>query len=838
MSMFVRAPLAGVLFLCSLAAPLAIAKDRTFLMAQSHLPKTIFPERYDIRLRPDLAARTLEGRETIRVRFTESSATLALYSLGTRITSLRLDDEAPSSATLFDSNRGLWRFHFHHRHGIGLHSLAIAYTAHLQSFLDSKGMFYVRSRHDETSFATEMEPADARRVFPSWDEPLYKARFHLSVVVPKSFTTVSNMPVESTQPISQFSKLVTFETTPPMSTYLVAICGGRYAKQSVMVGKTRVTIYTMPSKLWAARIALKSAAEVLPFYERYLGLAYPLTKLDLVAIPNFDTSMENLGAIVGGEHDLLLDPARPALHQEKRIFEVVSHEIAHQWSGDLVTHAAWNDLWLSEGFAEWLETKSEKALHPRWANDPSGVGQQVFVVSGDRGNEAIRETGSRRWSVSFSSTQYQKAASMIALFEHVMKPPAFQRVLQNYLRAYAYSNATTNDFLTIMNRTSSRSLAYISDPWLYQRGYPHLTISERCENGINRIAIKQKRDRWWPVLLANQTLVDRPTAMLTQSCHMPFAAAGLDSYFSVDYGNAFDVLARTFSKIPVVERDIIVQDTWTHAGDFPKVQILPLLAQLDSRDTPDTIGRAFGLVHQLEQAAQGSSKNREANAYVLAHFSALGNGLLRSASVDQSTKSARAQALLILSLAGDPQALAYARKLANSGEVFSKSFTRLMTYTGAISYAIGVHADTATHAAFLDNARLQTDGVKAAFWYNAYFSDSSKERVPNELSTLASMPSLMQDEKSDVLLHLGMIDPGDAWAYARKNVSGQYGLGFSAKDIIVTFATVATDQDLRETLLRWFTPNEIGNVPRLAATSRAAQAHQREQIDSFFASHI
>ncbi len=246
MPFLLRGLLVACLLFSCLESKSNASADRTFVTAQSHLPKTIFPQSYDIWLAPNLAERVLQGKERIRLRFTEPSSTVSLYSLETRFIAIAIDGATPVSMQLFDATRGLWRLRFARRFAAGVHTLSIAYTGKIQEH-EQMGMFIAHSR-EGASVATQMEPTAARRVFPGWDEPIYKARFHLTVVIPKNFTAVSNMPVASVRPASAFEKTVTFQITPPMSSYLVAVCAGGYAHthsncSSPRIAKSRTTLY-------------------------------------------------------------------------------------------------------------------------------------------------------------------------------------------------------------------------------------------------------------------------------------------------------------------------------------------------------------------------------------------------------------------------------------------------------------------------------------------------------------------------------------------------------------------------------------------------------------------
>ncbi|MBC5816569.1 MAG: hypothetical protein GIW97_08515, partial [Candidatus Eremiobacteraeota bacterium] len=599
---------------------------------------------YELAIDPNLVERTLGGNERVLLRFDTASKTLAFYAKQIRFGRITLDGSTPTRIELFDSIRGLYRLHFASAFSRGMHQLRITYVARLQngSFLQ-EGMFLVHGPGHQSFFATQMEPVSARTVFPGWDEPLFKARFHISVVVPRDFTAISNMPVESERPSAPYRKIVTFKPTPPMSTYLVALCAGKYAHASIMAGKTRITLYAPPSDVWRALPALRNAREALLYDEHYFSLPYMMPKLDLVVVPGFQNAMENWGVITSGEQLMELDPKRPLQGQEFNIFSTVAHEIAHQWTGDLVTHDAWNDLWLTEGFAEWMQQRASRDLHPKWYQDSQGYFGRMFFLMRDRGREAIRPTGKDRWSISFSPTQYQKAANMIALIEHVVGPRRFRSQLTNYLIAHAYRNASTHDFFNAMNRASPRSLNFIEYPWLYQKGYARIeAIAQPCLNGRRRIILNQPSTQWWPVMLPNDTLVDRKMFTYTTGCAAePLTDA--TSYFRVRYApETLHAFAKSFGRLPSRSRDAIAGDAIAEFEQSPATpQIWQILPKLTLDDDPYLVRQVFWKGADLQSNAAGTSEADKVNEFLRIALGSLGRKILHSSRNDRQMQQSR-----------------------------------------------------------------------------------------------------------------------------------------------------------------------------------------------------
>ena len=451
------------------------------------LPTSVVPIRYDLRLEPDLDAATFAGAESITVTVTEpvnevilNAAELAIQSVAAERTdgvvvqgSVTLEPEAERARLLFPSplESGEWR-------------LRLAFTGALNDRLHG---FYRSTYKDEagvshTIAATQFESTDARRGFPCWDEPAFKAVFGVSLVVPEGLAAVSNAAVASEAPAGGGKKVVTFADTIRMSTYLVAfVVGELEATDPVMVGKTPLRVWCVPGKKRLARVAEAVGAFSLEFFEQYYGLPYPGDKLDLLAIPDFAAgAMENLGAVTFRETALLVDEAAASHGELERVADVVAHEIAHMWFGDLVTMAWWNGIWLNEAFATFMELLAVDAWKPEWKRWVTfGASRAAAMGVDGLGNTRPIEfevRAPRDCEAMFDLLTYEKGASVLRMLEQHLGPDVFRDGVRLYLDRHRFANAETTDLWKALGDAARQPIPEVMDGWIFHPGYPLVTV--------------------------------------------------------------------------------------------------------------------------------------------------------------------------------------------------------------------------------------------------------------------------------------------------------------------------------------------------------------------------
>jgi puromycin-sensitive aminopeptidase len=468
------------------------------------LPRTVVPTRYELRLVPDFTTFAFDGEETITVAVAEVTSEVWLNGVELTISEVEISNDRGlrqrGTAALEEPTErcclrfaepltpGQWRLRLRFR-GILNDKLRGFYRS---SYKDQLGA-------TRTLAATQFEATDARRAFPCWDEPDFKAVFATTLVIDPALDAVSNSAVVS-EHTEGGKKVVTFADTIIMSTYLVAfVVGELEATEPVMVGRTPVRVWCTPGKRRLAAFGREIGAASLAFFEQYYGVPYPGDKLDLLAIPDFAAgAMENLGAITFRETALLVDETASTHSELERVADVVAHENAHMWFGDLVTMDWWNGIWLNEAFATFLEMVAVDAWKPQWQRWTAfGVSRSAaFAVDGLHSTRPIEfpVNAPKDADAMFDVLTYEKGASVLRMLEQYLGPEVFRAGVRDYLRAHAYGNASTGDLWAALGRTSGQPIPALMDGWIFRPGYP--IVSARLDGSV--LVLEQQRFTYLP----------------------------------------------------------------------------------------------------------------------------------------------------------------------------------------------------------------------------------------------------------------------------------------------------------------------------------------------------
>jgi len=672
----------------------------------TQLPRNAVPTHYQISLTPDAAAATFSGRAVVTINVTKPTSALTLNAADLTFAKVTLTPAAGGAgrdATVaIDAEAQTATFTFAQPVAPGMYHLAMEYSGVIGT--QAVGLFSLdypgADGKKQRALYTQFENSDARRMIPSWDEPAYKASFALDVVVPAGQMAVSNMPAARTDTLPDGRRRVSFATTPKMSTYLLFLALGDFERAAAKVDGTEVGVVTRRGALPQARFALDAQQAILREYNDYFGVRYPLPKLDNVAgagRSQFFSAMENWGAIFTFEYALLLDPTIATQHDREEIFSTAAHEMAHQWFGDLVTMRWWDDLWLNEGFASWMESRMTARLHPEWNTRLGTVG--------------VRETAMRRDSVAgthpvvqhvetveqanqaFDEITYSKGESVIRMLEAYVGENAWKSGVRAYMKANAYGNTVSDDLWKQIEKAAGKPVTAIAHDFTLQPGIPLIKVGDAtCSNGAATVPLTQAeftRDRAgkaplaWRVPVIAQiagnakqgtTLVAGGQGAVTvPGCGAVIVNAGQTGYFRTLYSTAgFAQLAQQFATIAPIDQIGLLADSSALglAGLQPASDVLDLVQATPAGADPAVWSRIAGLldgIHERyrEEARGGdATRQRRFASYATSRLAPLMAQVGWTARPDEPTAVANLRERLIVALSdlGDATTIAEARR--------------------------------------------------------------------------------------------------------------------------------------------------------------------------------
>jgi len=475
-----------------LASPAAAAAATT----PGGLPAGVKPLSYSLSLRPDAPRMRFSGTVRATIEAEAPARTLVLNAAGMTIERARIDGRPARARLLAGAERLVLTPPA--ALGKGRHVVEIAYRAKLNTA--TSGFFAMDSvgaGGPHRTLMTNFEPTGARWLMPGWDEPDLKATYSLDIVVPAAQLAVSNMPEERTQALPGGLKRVWFRRTPRMASYLFFVAAGDFERVSRTVAGVDLGVVTLKGNAERCRYALDAAAALLPFYNDYFGLPYPLPKLDLVVAPGTISgiAMENWGAVAYSQNTVFVDARLSTNEDRQGAFNTVAHEMAHQWFGNLVTMRWWDDLWLNEGFASWMEVKAMEAFHPDWrpwvmvgAVDREAAMREDAKSSSHPVVQPIATVGQSEET--FDSITYKKGQATVQLIERFTGPDAFREGLRAYMKAHAYGNAVSGDFWAAIGRASGKPVRAIAEGYTRTTGVPLVAAGPQA---AGRIVLRQGR---------------------------------------------------------------------------------------------------------------------------------------------------------------------------------------------------------------------------------------------------------------------------------------------------------------------------------------------------------
>ncbi len=815
-----------------LAASSAVAAEPDRIV----LPDNVVPVHYSLSVVPDAVKLSFTGSVTIDIDVKQATKQIELNAADLVFKRVSLKGIAKAPVVIFDGAQETALLTFASTVSAGHHVLTIDYTGKINQ--QAAGLFaldYDSASGSKRALFTQFENSDARRFLPCWDEPGHKATFTLAATVPAGLMPLSNTPVAKTQKLADGMAKVTFAESPKMSSYLLFFGLGDFERISRKVNGVDIGIVVKRGDTDKAQYALDAASQILPYYEDYFGMKFPLPKLDLIAGPGqsqFFGAMENWGAIFYFERDLLIDPRISTQNDQRDVYSVIAHEMAHQWFGDLVTMDWWDGIWLNEGFASWMADKSTDHFHPEWKMWLGALNEKESAMRVDArdGTHPIITPihDVLQADQAFDTITYSKGESVIRMFEVYVGADAFRDGVRAYIKAHAYGNTVTDDLWRELDKTAPHPMTQVAHDFTLQAGIPLIRVTPNAD-GIHltqdRFAVDDsgKAGGSWhvPVTVSSvsgtvlwQGLVsaDAPVDVPVPAGTVAVVNAGQAGYFRTAYDPAsLAKLSADFQVLGSADQLGLLNDTKAlgYAGYTPLSDFLGLT----DRVTPDfdptvlsVVATRLGQLNFLYEGLPGQAAFQAYGRSVLKPIFAK-VGWTAEPGESQNTALLRSDLLETLGTLDDPDVIAEARKRFAA---YLKDPTSLSAdLRHDVLRIVADHADAATWDQIHDLAKAAKSNLEKRGLYVLLAQAHDRNLASKALK-------LSLDDEVPVTTRPALPSA----------VSYYY------PDMAVDF--VSANDDVFEKLLE--PDNRAGYVPRLASSSR--DLSMIPKLDAYAAQHI
>jgi aminopeptidase N len=814
--------------------------------AAQRLPELAVPENYTLSFAPNFEKDNFAGEETIRIRILKPTAQIVLNAAQIEFKEATVSSGGltqPAQVTL-DPQKEMATLAFDKAIQPGSATLRVKYVGMLNAEL--RGFYLGKDKDGHKYAVTQFEATDARRAFPSFDEPDYKATFDITVIADRVLSAISNAKVISDLPGPTDNKhTVKFATTAKMSSYLVALAVGEF---EYVQGKAD----GIPIRVWGPRgtkqdgtFALQVAEQCMRYYNLYFGIRYPFEKLDMIGLPDFAAgAMENTGLITYREVVLLLDDQKASVGLHQEVATVVAHEMAHQWFGDLVTMKWWDDIWLNEGFATWMESKAVAAWKPEWHLELDDVQQTMNTLSVDslQNTRPIHQAAETPAQIQelFDGIAYGKAAAVLRMLEAYLGPETFRAGVDQYLKKYSYDNATADDFWRTLAAVSKKPIDQIMPTFVKQPGAPMVSVQAQCSGRSSTVTLSQKRyfydrelfqagsDELWqvPVCLKQeaQAGLGEQCVLLTkreQSFNLPgcgswvMANAGAHGYYRTGYSSdSVRAIGETLeSGLTPAERIVLLSDSWAsvRVGEQQIGDYLALADGLQSDRTRAVVEHVTAQLEYISDHLVTDSDRDDYQQWVRRLLTPLSRelGWKPKAGESDEMKTLRAWVTHALGYAGhDPEVLAQARKLTDLALDDPSAIDHTVAFT--VFSLAALDGDAVLYDTLID--RLRQRGASLEEYY-LYFQTLPRFRDPTLLQrTLdyAVSPAVRSQDTLGLIAAV-MGNPAGtrlAWDFVREHWPDieKIGGGFTSGEVV-------------------------------AATSAFCDPGMRNEVQDFFATH-
>ena len=737
-----------VAFRATLVLPVRAVAPFSFETAPGRLPKDVVPQDYDIAIVPNTRELSISGTETVRLEFSKASDTIQFNSLNEKLSEVTLDGK-PVKGVASDDAAQLTTVTLENPEAKGRHTLRFTYTGVIET--KPQGLFaqpFVKpGGGKDVLLSTQFEATDARRMFPCWDEPAFRATYTLTVTVPSEWKVVGNMPVKRSARHGD-NTTTTFQRSPKMPSYLVEFSAGDLARITDRVDKTELGVWTVRGQERYGSNALANAKIILADYNEYFGLQFPLPKLDSLAVPGgYTGAMENWGAITYNDQNLLLTAAG-TLETKQRLFSIQAHEMAHQWNGDLVTMGWWDDIWLNESFASWRAAKETDLRHPdwKWWEGEDGSKERAMAADGQPDSHAIEQhvTDELQAASSFDSRiTYNKGQAVLRMIEAYVGPDTFRDGVRAYLKAHAFSNATSADLWNGLSKVAGQDVGAIVSGWTEEMGFPVVSVTaSRDADGNRTIRLSQKRfllqgtdsaNSHWniPLQIRSGASGAPQPVLLTQDAQTVRAGrwdetlsvnAGAIGFYRVLYDEpTLQTNTMAFRTLPDADRIALLDDQWALVESG--AQKLPTYLTLVSSMGSDLDERAWtqilGALGEIEYDERGTAGHDAFCTYACMVIKHVAQGLGWDAKANETAgiQKIRRAVLSDLGSWGDENVIAEAR---NRFAAFLKDRSAIRPDDqGMVLGIVAQNADESTFQQLHEVAKSAHDETELRRFYSA-----------------------------------------------------------------------------------------------------------------------
>ncbi len=671
------------------------------LAAAQRLPEVATPENYKLMFTPNLEKATFEGDETISIRVLKSTSEITLNAADIDFHEVTITSGrgTQTAKVMTEKDKEMAVLVVERPLAAGVATIHIRYAGVLND--EMRGLYMGKDDQGRKYAASQFEATDARRAFPSFDEPDYKATFDITTVADKGQVAISNQKIVSDTPGPGDKHTVRFATTAKMSSYLAALVVGNFEYIEGEADGIPIRIYSTPGKKEMGRFALESAEHILSYYDKYFSVKYPYGKLDLIGIPDFSAgAMENTGCITFREVILLIDEKQGSVDLKKTIASVIAHEMAHQWFGDLVTMKWWDDIWLNEGFATWMSSKPIEAWKPEWnfnLDDVSQAGQTLNTdsLANTRPIHQAADTPAQITEL-FDGIAYGKAAAVLSMLESYLGEETFRAGVNAYIQQHQYANATADDFWEAQARTSKKPVDRIMPTFVKQAGVPMINVKSQCSGNSTTVTLDQRRyyydrekfqapnDELWEVPLCMKgsagtgvpqckLLTKKQETFTLSGCSTwVLANAGATGYYRVGYEpDAVRALASDAeSKLTPAERIALQSDIWAsvRVGREPVGDYLALARGLGGDRDRAVLEDVLVRLNYIGQYLVTDNDRESYQVWLRLYLSPILKDVGWNSKPGESDEQRTLRTRLFNALgydARDPEVLAQARKLAD-----------------------------------------------------------------------------------------------------------------------------------------------------------------------------